>query len=73
MNQQELEELAEDVEHARWIVEQHVRAPSDGPGRGRCSRCEQWWPCDLVMLAALAVLRTEERDALLVERPNTDQ
>lgn len=48
-----LENIAESVTHARWVVDHHV---GQGEGRQRCAICETWWPCDLVSVAATAVL-----------------
>lgn len=64
MTDDELAEVAESDAHAQSVLDQHI--PS-GPldGRRRCAICESWWPCDLVSLAALAVLRRQERDELL--------
>lgn len=61
-----LDELAENIEHARWLVDNHKRTETGGP-RERCPICEAWWPCDKVMLAALAV-KQEAENARLRER-----
>lgn len=49
-----LEVIAESDAHARWILENHIGVGPDEK-RQRCALCEQWWPCDIVGLAALAV------------------
>jgi hypothetical protein len=51
-----LEEIAEGDPHARWVVANHV---GNGKERPRCTICDAWWPCDLVSLAALAVLHAD--------------
>jgi hypothetical protein len=48
-----LDGIAESVTQCRWVVEHHV---GTGEGRQRCAICETWWPCDLVSVAATAVL-----------------
>lgn len=48
-----LENIAESVTHARWVVANHV---GNGTERPRCVICDTWWPCDLVSVAATAVL-----------------
>jgi len=48
-----LDSIAESVTQCRWVVEQHT---GRGEGRKRCAICETWWPCDLVSVAATAVL-----------------
>ena len=63
MTPEQLADVAESDEHARWIVRTHTE-DGTGDGRHRCTVCDSWWPCDLLGLAALAVLRKEERDAL---------
>ncbi len=60
MDDEALEAIAESDAHARWVVEHHLPQPSTGQGRRRCTICDQWWPCDMVGLAALAVLRTRQ-------------
>jgi len=58
----ELEDLADGIGYARGIVVSH-RPVNPGPGRTRCPICDTWHPCDLVSLAALAVLKDQERAA----------
>jgi hypothetical protein len=55
----DLETIAESDAHARWIVDNHGASVRFGM-RPRCTICEQWWPCDLASLAALAVLNAEK-------------
>lgn len=65
----ELSELAEGIGYARSIIDSHAPV-NPGPGRTRCPVCEAWYPCDLVSLAALAVLEHNQRatvDAALTE------
>lgn len=59
-----LEDLADGIEHAQWVVKNHVPI-NYGAGRTRCPLCDQWHPCELVSLAALAVLKHNELEALL--------
>lgn len=54
----DLDELAECIGYAREIVKSHV-PPNQGPGRTRCPICDAWYPCDLISLAALAVLKDD--------------
>ena len=69
----DLEELAEGIGYACGIVESH-KPVNPEPWRTRCPICDTWFPCDLVSLAALAVLRdvaltaSQAREAALQER-----
>jgi hypothetical protein len=56
-----LEAIAEGDAHAAWIVKHHV---GNGTERPRCVLCDEWWPCDELSLAALAVLRAREAERL---------
>lgn len=60
MSEIDLEAIAESDEHARWVVEHHVPNLGLGGTRFRCGICEAWYPCDLVGLAALAVLNAQK-------------
>lgn len=60
-----LEAIAEGDCHARWIVERHI---GNGAERERCTICEQWWPCDLVGLGALAILNAERAERAEAEK-----
>jgi hypothetical protein len=62
----ELLDLAESVNHAHWLLNDHVAGDRYG-ARARCKACESWWPCDKVGLAALAVVFARQRDRLLHE------
>lgn len=57
----DLDAIAESEAHARWVVTNHV---GNGTERPRCAICEQWWPCDLVGLAALAVMLAERLERM---------
>ncbi len=62
-----LEDVAEGMAHAAWVVEHHV---SDPNAARRCWECERRYPCPSVELAALAVLtarRLERAEAALAE------
>ena len=65
----DLAEIAESDDHAQWIVEHHTGQTMVDGARSRCTYCETWWPCALVELAALAVLRSRQgaADRAIVE------
>lgn len=57
-----LEELAENIEHARWLIDNHVPVRWS-EHRTRCPICECWYPCAVVELAATALLQEREAAA----------
>lgn len=59
-----LKTLADGIDHAAWLTENHVPSHQDASIRARCTICEEWFPCALVSMAALAVLEREDRDML---------
>jgi hypothetical protein len=59
----DLEEIAESNEQAQWILDHHEPVDGERVPRERCRICDEWWPCDLASMAALALLnagRAEE-------------
>lgn len=59
----DLAAIAENDEHAAWIVASHVGGERYGT-RQRCAVCDEWWPCGMLGLAALAALRAREVERL---------